>query len=319
VVVRNSILSNSYTASYSSDNKSTLALYYSISDNDRLPENGTNLFGDPSFINPSLLDYDLGTSSPAINSADDNGIPGNMGSRYFKFPGTPSVMISKIFYNEFNEPDKHEFIGIFNPASESVDLSGYVVTRGIDFTFPQGTLLNAGSTIVISKGNLQPLDPGYFPRIYQWNSGSLDNSGEVIQLTDSFGIVVDQVIYGPDAPWPLTDGNAAAVLGLKDPSYDNHFGENWSIEDYGNLVSVEPGPALASLRIYPNPSSGIITIEIPDAAQQEIKIFTVTGVQVYTGKAGANGSLTLDLSQYRNQMLVVKAGPDVSSILILDK
>ena len=126
-VVRNSILSNSYTASYSSDNKSTLALYNSISDNDKLPENGTNLFDNPLFINPSLLDYDLGTASPAINSADDNGIPGNMGSRYFKFLGTPSVMISKIFYNEFNEPDKHEFIGIFNPASESVDLSGYVV------------------------------------------------------------------------------------------------------------------------------------------------------------------------------------------------
>ncbi|MBP1669994.1 MAG: exported protein of unknown function, partial [Bacteroidetes bacterium] len=205
-VVRNSILSNSYTASYSSDDKSTLALYYSISDNDKLPENGTNLFGDPSFINPSLLDYDLGTSSPAINSADDNGIPGTMGSRYEKFPGTPSVMISKIFYNEFSEPDKHEFIGIFNPAAESVDLSGYAVTRGIDFTFPQGTLLNAGSTIVISKGNLRPLDPDYFPIIYKWNSGSLDNSGEALQLTDRFGIVVDQVIYGPDTPWPLTDG-----------------------------------------------------------------------------------------------------------------
>ena len=129
--------------------------------------------------------------------------------------------------------------------------------------------------------------------------------------------MVDQVIYSPDTPWPLTDGNAGAVLGLKDPSYDNHFGENWSIEDYDNLVSVEPGPVLASLRIYPNPSTGIITIEIPDTAQQDIEIFTVTGVQVYAGKAGANGSLTLDLSQYRNQMLVVKAGAAVERIILL--
>jgi hypothetical protein len=154
-----------------------------------------------------------------------------MGSWYDKL--VPSVMISTIFYNEFNEADKHEFLGIFNPASEPVDLSGYSITRGIGFTFPQGTLLNAGSTIVISKGSLQPLNPYYFPIIYQWTSGSLDNSGEVIQLTDSFGIVVDQVLYSPDAPWPLTDGIAGAVLGLKDPSYDNHFGENHD-ENYSN-------------------------------------------------------------------------------------
>jgi hypothetical protein len=316
-VVRNSILSNSYTASYSSDNKSTLAIYHSISDNEKLPENGTNLFGNPSFINPSLLDYDLGPASPAIHSADDNGIPGTMGSRYYTFLESPSVMISKIFCNAFNEPDKQEFIGIYNPASEPIDLSGYAVTRGIDFTFPQGTVLNAGSTIVISKGNLQPLDPEYFPWIYQWTGGSLDNSGEAIQLTDNSGIVVDQVIYSPDAPWPLTESIAGAVLGLKDPSYDNHFGENWSIQEYDNLVSVEPGPALASLRIYPNPSTGIITIEIPDTDRQKIEIYTVTGVLVYTGNAATNGSLTLDLSLYRNQMLVVKAGSEVERVLIV--
>jgi hypothetical protein len=317
-VVRNSILSNSYTASYSSDNKSTLAIYNSISDNDRLPENGTNLFGNPSFINPSMLVYDLGTSSPAINSADDNGIPGTMGSRYYKFSDIPPVMISKIFYNALNEPDKHEFIGIFNPSSLPVDLSGYAFTRGIVFTFPRGTMLDAGSTIVISKGNIQPLDPVYFPWIYRWASGSLDNAGEALQLTDSNGIVVDQVIYSPDAPWPFTIDIAGSVLRLKDPSYDNHFGENWSTEEYDNLVSVEPGPALASLRIYPNPSAGIITIEVPYTVQQVIEIFTVTGVKVYAGTVNANGSLTLDLSRYRNQMLVVKAGSDVGRVLIVD-
>jgi len=94
-IVRNSILSNSYAASYSSDDKSTIAIYNSISDNDRLPENGTNLFGNPSFIGPSLLDYNLAATSPAVNSADDNGIPGTMGSRYFKFLESPSVMFSK--------------------------------------------------------------------------------------------------------------------------------------------------------------------------------------------------------------------------------
>jgi hypothetical protein len=242
-----------------------------------------------------------------------------MGSRYYKFLGSPSVMISKIFYNSLNEPDKYEFIGIYNPSSLPVDLSGFMFTRGIEFTFPQGTILNAGNTIAISKGNLQPLAADYYPVIYKWTSGSLDNSGEAIQLTDSFGIIVDQVVYLPDAPWPFTDGIAGAVLDLKDPSYDNHFGENWSIEEYGNLVSVEPAPALSSFTVYPNPSTGMVTIETSDAAQQRIEIFTVTGVMVYSGSVNANGSLTLDLSIYRNQMLVVKAGSEVGRVLIVDK
>jgi CotH kinase protein/Lamin Tail Domain/Chitobiase/beta-hexosaminidase C-terminal domain/Secretion system C-terminal sorting domain len=316
-VLRNSILSNSYTASYSSDNKSTLAIYNSISDNDKLPDNGTNLSGNPLFVNPSMLDYDLRMYSPAVNSADDNGVPGTMGSRYYKFLEAPPVMISKIFYNALNEPDKHEFIGIYNPAPVPIDLSGYTITRGIVFTFPQGTILNTGSTIVISKGILQPLDPDYFPKIYQWADGSLDNAGEAIQLANKFGIVVDQVIYSPDAPWPAADGIAGAVLRLNDPSFDNHFGENWSIEEYGNLVSVEPAPVLSKFIVYPNPSTGIITIETSDAAQQKIEIFTVTGVMVYSGTVNANGSLTLDLSNYQNQMLVVKTGSAVERIILL--
>jgi hypothetical protein len=315
-VVRNSIFSNSYAASYSSDNKSTLAIYYSISDNDKLPENGTNLFGDPSFIRPAYFDYDLGTSSPALNSADDNGIPANMGSRYYSFLESPPVMISKIFYNPLNEPDKHEFLGFFNPASESVDLSGYVVTQGVEFTFPQGTILNAGSTIVISKGVLQPLEPGYFPRIYQWTNGSLDNSGETIQLTDSHGIVVDQVTYSPDAPWPLAEATGGAVLNLIDPSYDNHFGVNWETLDYNSLVAVRPEPGISSFSIYPNPSSGIITIKTADTVQNRVEIFTTSGIKVYSGRVDETGSLIVDLSRYRNQILIVKVGPEAGRVII---
>jgi hypothetical protein len=226
-------------------------------------------------------------------------------------------MISKIFYNALSEPEKHEFIGRYNPSSQPVDLSGYAFTRGIEFTFPQGIILNAGNTIAVSKGNIQPLAADFYPVIYQWTSGSLDNAGEAIQLTDCFGIVVDQVIYSPDAPWPFAEGIAGAVLNLKDPSYDNHFGENWSIEPYGNLVSIEPTPALSSFTVYPNPSTGIITIETADPTQQKIEIFTVTGVMVYSGMVSTNGSLTLDLSIYRNQMLVVKAGAAVERIILL--
>jgi hypothetical protein len=197
-----------------------------------LPDNGTNLFGNPGYSNPTLFDFTLKEGSPAINSANDGGNQSNMGSVYRQFISTPMVMISRIFYNSLNNPDKYEFIGILNPNSEPVDLSGYNFINGIEFTFPAGTILDAGKTVIVSKSTLAPFGNDYYPTCFQWTNGSLSNEGEAIQLVDSFGITIDKIIYGPDAPWPSVLAGEEKVLKLIDPSYDNHFGENWTTEDY---------------------------------------------------------------------------------------
>jgi len=318
-IIRNSILSNSYTASYSSDDKSAITITNCISDNDRLPENGTNLYGNPMFANPPLFDYNLLSGSPAINASGDGEPDKNLGSRYNKINGVPMVMISKIFYNPLNESDKHEFIGIYNPSSAPADLSGYTFVKGITFTFPQGTMLDKGSTLILSKDLLELTDGSFSNEIYQWTSGSLENSGETLQLTDSFGIVVDKVVYSPFVPWPVIEGSIGKVLSLTDPAYDNHFGENWITEDYDSLLFGREEPEILTFGIYPNPSHGIITIETPDTTQDRFEVYTVSGVLIYSGLLDAGGHTMVNLGRYRQQILVIKVGAAVEKVIILNE
>ena len=316
-MVRNSILSNSYDATYSSDNKSTITITNCLSDNDSLPDNGTNLFGNPLFANPTLFDYSLLTGSPAIGSSDEGSYDRNLGSLFYNISGMPSVLITKIFYNPLNEPDKHEFIGIFNPSSGPADLSGYTFTKGIEYTFPEGTMLDAGKSIMLLKDYTGQLSSNGFSGFYRWTYGSLENSGEVIQLTDSTGIIIDKVVYSPYAPWPDMEGSTGRVLSLIDPSLDNHFGENWMIEDYDSILYGQEEPEPMSFRIYPNPSTGTITIETPDAAHKRFEVYTTSGVLVYTGILNNEGHTTVNLSHYRQQMLLIRIGATVEKVIFL--
>lgn len=316
-IVRNSILSNSYEASFSSDLKSTLSLYKCISDNDRLPENGTNLYGNPLFANPTHYDFNLQAGSPAAGAAGGGYPETDLGSKYYKINGIPSVMISKIFCNPLKEPDKHEFIAIFNPSPLPVDLAGYTFTKGIDYTFPKESILNPGSTLMLSKDIVDLPSVSLFSEARQWSYGSLENTGEAIQLNDSSGIVIDKVIYSPDAPWPEMKGSAGRVLSLISPSYDNHFGENWIVEDYDSLLFGKEEPEPLTFRIYPNPSSGMVIIETPGAMPDRFEVYTVSGMLVCSGSLNAEGKTTVNLVRFRQQMLIIRIGAIAEKVLIM--
>src|SRR5690348_478679 len=47
--------------------------------------------------------------------------------------------------------DVHEFVELNNPSGEVVDLSGWRIAGGVEFTFPSGTSIPAGGFLVVAK------------------------------------------------------------------------------------------------------------------------------------------------------------------------
>ncbi|MDA7525704.1 lamin tail domain-containing protein [Verrucomicrobiales bacterium] len=43
--------------------------------------------------------------------------------------------------NGLPEPTDYEFVELYNPSDEEIDLSGFAFTRGIGFTFGEGAVL----------------------------------------------------------------------------------------------------------------------------------------------------------------------------------
>jgi hypothetical protein len=49
-------------------------------------------------------------------------------------------------------------------------------------------------------------------QVFQWDDGSLSNGGELLQLDDQFGFMIDLVEYSDSGAWPGTaDGGGPSL------------------------------------------------------------------------------------------------------------
>jgi len=318
-IVKNSIFSNSYDYSFYSDHHSTLQINNSIADYDSLPDLHQNLYGNPLFEEPSFSNFQLQANSPCILAGNQNGEPIDMGSVYYGITGNSSVMFSLIFNNPLNDPERSEFICISNPSTENIDLYGYAFIDGIEYTFSDHVILEPGKRVFLVKDINNPHANHYYGQVFEWTSGSLANEGEKLRLIHPSGIVIDQVSYSPDSPWPNTTGNGKEVLSLIDAGMDNHFGTSWTAISYTSaLPSVEHQNEL-SFTVYPNPSYGNITISAIGKPNSEISIYTLTGEFVLSGKLDNHGQAHIDLSGFNAGILLLKVDNLVQKIIIIDK
>ncbi|MHC4555883.1 MAG: lamin tail domain-containing protein [Planctomycetota bacterium] len=136
------------------------------------------------------------------------------------------------------EDIRQEYIELFNRGNESVNLSGWRFSDGVDFVFPD-VMLGAGEYLVVAAdvNSFTAKYPGVTNVVGGW-SGRLSNRGEVIELVDGAGVRVDSVSYADEGDW------AVRLLGPRDYG---HRGWMWSDAHDGDGKSLELiNPALAN-------------------------------------------------------------------------
>ncbi|MCF6358600.1 MAG: right-handed parallel beta-helix repeat-containing protein, partial [Draconibacterium sp.] len=273
-VVTNSILSNVYDTTYFSDAQSTIKIINSASDNTALPTGKSNLFTDPQFINPNLFDFSLTSSSPCIGAATD----GNMGADLTMQPDFNQPFISAVAYRSDIGQEIIEFLVLSNSGEAALNISGYEFTKGITFRFPENTMLNAGHKIYISNNANTAFWEGRGAHVFEWENGRLADEGEVIQLKNKSGIIIDKIRYNSDNTWPEVTSQEGIIL-VSD-KVDNHFGSNWRILSLDEIVGLESPTLKNSLTFYPNPTTGIIYISGLSAEDDLLNIYNLSGIKV---------------------------------------
>jgi hypothetical protein len=143
-----------------------------------------------------------------------------------------NVVINEIMYNSAL-PDAG-FVEIHNiHPSVTFDLSNWKLD-GADFSFPEGIIIRPGGFLVVANdawafatayGAAIPL-AGVF-------AGSLDNGGETLKLikpgiTPDLDLLIDEVRYDDDLPWPVAADGTGPSLQLIDPVQDNYRAGNWA-------------------------------------------------------------------------------------------
>ncbi len=127
------------------------------------------------------------------------------------------IILTEIFYNppaELGVDTDYEFLEIYNRGDFTMDLSDYEMTDGISFTFPANSSIAPNEYILLASKAATYSGNGY--QVFQWTSGSLSNSGEILKLEDTDSYKVFEVEYNDALPWPiLADGGGSSLL-LKD-------------------------------------------------------------------------------------------------------
>ncbi len=172
-----------------------------------------------------------------------------------------------------------EYVEIYNPGPDPVDLTNWRIRGGIDFDFPAGTQLATRGVLVIlpfdrlaEGARFQAFSSHYggvhsfFHRFfYGGYTGQLDNGGERIQLQRADEppldepdfvphLLEDQTRYNESDPWPTEADGTGQALARYTPSQWGHSATSWMAAPPSPIRFVELVDALKVADFTPTAS-----------------------------------------------------------------
>jgi phosphatidylserine/phosphatidylglycerophosphate/cardiolipin synthase-like enzyme len=139
-----------------------------------------------------------------------------------------SVLIVEVYYDPYLKDEPEEYVRIYNPTSEDVDIGNWsVMDLEGNAVFPEGTILNSNSSFYVTRNASAFYEEMYFkpdfayyenmddvPLMNREGNLRLANTGDEVVLKDRQGNVVDVVVYGDsDYDGVGWDSNTAKGVG----------------------------------------------------------------------------------------------------------
>jgi hypothetical protein len=189
-----------------------------------------------------------------------------------------------------------EFIEIKNVGDAPIDMSGLFFSRGIDYTFPQNTVLNPQAFLVLASNPQRFMTRYGFPPFDRYD-GFLANNGEAVALATIAGDTLAFVEYNDKAPWPeeADGGGYSLVPKERNPNAVQNDAAAWrpSLELHGSPGRDDTAdngigdqqtqlPAQFVLANYPNPFNPRTTISyaLPHRAHVSLVVYDILGRHV---------------------------------------
>lgn len=198
-----------------------------------------------------------------------------------------SLVINEINYNSSEDHDADDWIELYNPNDEVVDISNWQIKDELDvnsFTFPVSTSIAGKGYLVIAKDveEFESVFPNDINHIGDLGFG-LSGGGDAVRLFNDQGILQDIVVFTDSLPWPMCADGGGPTLELVGPGLDNSLGGSWDcVNDFGSpnyensrAFGIEENP-VSLIRTYPNPVNDRLYITgLEEAA--EMNIYNISG------------------------------------------
>ena len=167
------------------------------------------------------------------------------------------VVFNEIMYHPAGNEAQMEWIELHNQMAVDVDVSEWSISGGIDYTFPNGSIVPGGRCIVVAISPISIETTTGLTNVYGPFSGRLSNSGEKIALRDNSNRLMDELSYKDSGFWPVAADGSGVSLAKIHPDTASAPTENWTASS-----EVNGSPGKENLNVFPIFPEGLAFNEI---------------------------------------------------------
>ncbi len=138
------------------------------------------------------------------------------------------VTFNEVMYHPATNESAMEWVELYNQLSYDMDLSGWRLDNGIDFTFPEGTLIRGRSYLVVASDPAALQAATGLTGVLGPFTSRLSNAGETIELKNNNGRLMDRLSYGTEFDWPVGPDGAGPSLAKVNPTAPSGEVASWS-------------------------------------------------------------------------------------------
>jgi len=138
-----------------------------------------------------------------------------------------TVVFSEVLYNPPGADGAREWIELHNQMAVNMDISGWRLDGGVQFSFAEGTIVPGDGYLVIAADPAALEASAGLTGVMGPFQGRLSNSGELLELRNNNDRVMDTLDYGVDGPWPVAPDGSGATLAKRTPNAASDGAVNW--------------------------------------------------------------------------------------------
>ena len=163
------------------------------------------------------------------------------------FTGVPDTLkpnISEICYQPYSAMEAGDWIEMYNPHDEDIDISGWKLKNDNNFSqfiFEENTTLQAGEFLVVAQDSLR--FASVYPELENFTGPfdfGLRSYGDVVRLFDENENLIVSLKYYASTPWPEGAAGSGRSIELIAPGLDMNQAGNWRLGCLGGSPGQAP-------------------------------------------------------------------------------
>ena len=148
------------------------------------------------------------------------------------------VVFNEIMYHPAVNEAELEYVELYNTFCYEIDITRWEIRGGIDFRFPDGTIVPPTGCVVVALSPSELQTESGYAGAYGPFLGRLANNGEQLRLYNNNDRLMDEVDYGVEGDWPVAPDGSGVSLVKIDPEASSAPAESWG---WSGQVGGSPG------------------------------------------------------------------------------